>query len=179
MCKTEGGKSPVRHAALTLVVHWRSPELFRIIWILPHDFIFLWMKTPACKNEFSYKRDKLFTSAKTATFSLFCWAIVYYPDKSLVRKVPLCLSRRSHHLSRSFLMRLHNFLSHDQQLADFTFSPAEAEWQLGRSGGFQVGRSTYVGHFPRYGTLTVWKSAPLHPCSPVWTAHDDIAALSL
>ena len=62
------------------------------------DFIFLWFKTLACKNEFTSE-----CRLQTPTYSLFSWPLVFYPDKSLVKKVPLLLSRRSHHLSSSSL----------------------------------------------------------------------------
>ena len=83
------------------------------------------MKTTACKNEFTPEcrlQTRLFTSAITQTYSLFCWPLVSYPDKSLVRTVPLRLSRRPHIFQRLCLIRLHYLLSHDQQLAHFTFS---------------------------------------------------------
>ena len=54
------------------------------------------------------------------TNTLIWWPLVFYPDESLGRKVPLALSRRSHHISPSSINATH-ILSHDgQQLADFT-----------------------------------------------------------
>ena len=44
-----------------------------------------------------------------------------------IRTVTLRLSRRSHHLSTPCLIRLHHRLSHDQQLADITFSPVRTD----------------------------------------------------
>ena len=40
---------------------------------------------------------------KEYKYSLFCWPLVFYSDKSLIRTVPLRLSRRPHHLSPSSL----------------------------------------------------------------------------
>ena len=87
--------------------------------------MFLWMKTPACKNEFTSecKLQARLTiyKCKNATYYLFCWPLAFYPDKSLVRTVPLVsLVDRTIFLC---LMQLHDLLLHGQQLADsFLFS---------------------------------------------------------
>ena len=47
-----------------------------------------------------------YAGAKTPAYSLFRWPLVFYPDKSLIRTVPLRLSRRSHHLSMSLFNAL-------------------------------------------------------------------------
>ena len=85
----------------------------------------LWMKKPACKNEFKsecrLQARLTIYKCKNATYYLFCWPLAFYPDKSLVRTVPLVsLVDRTIFLC---LMRLHHLLLHGQQLADsFLFS---------------------------------------------------------
>ena len=74
-----------------------SPDLFRIISILPNVLI-LWMKTPACKNEFT-SEGLLFTiiyKCKNASifFILLTTFILFDPDKGLVRTAALQLPRR-------------------------------------------------------------------------------------
>ena len=56
--------------------HWRrcgcawSLDFFRMICMLPNVFIFLWMKTPACKNEFT-SECRLQTSYKCKNTTFF------------------------------------------------------------------------------------------------------------
>ena len=70
-------------------------------------YSFFMNEETACKNEFTSEcklqtqTNKIFPRAKTPTYSLYCWPLVFYPDKRLVGNVPLRLSRRPHHLSMS------------------------------------------------------------------------------
>ena len=80
-----------------------SLDLFRIICIL-QMFIFLGMKTPAFKKEFTSecRLQTRLTIYKCKNINLyFILLTTFIQTESLVRNVPLRLSRKSHHLSPS------------------------------------------------------------------------------
>ena len=92
--------------AQAFLVHWRRRGCTRSLYHLhtPECLVFFMNEeTPACKNKFTSEcRQQMrfnYLQVQKHQHILNLLNTCFYPEKSLVRTVPLCLSRRSHHLS--------------------------------------------------------------------------------